>query len=116
MAGRTAPLLRSVVRHLASWLLGAVETYGAMAATGATPTVRDALVIEVFAQGARAAGFLIPGALGVQEGGSLLVAGMIGLASPVALALWIIRRIRDAAIGLAGSAIWYRLEIASKPL
>jgi putative membrane protein len=116
MAGRRMPLLRSVGWHLGSWLLGAVESYGALVAIGAAPTWHSALVIEVFAQGARAAGFVIPGALGVQEGGYLLVAAMIGLPTPAALALSAIRRIRDLAIGLPGMALWYGLEIAPKAL
>ena len=115
LARQRVPLLRSVAWHLASWLLGTAETYGALAVIGAAPTWHEALIVEVFAQGARAAGFVIPGALGVQEGGYLLVAGMIGLASPVALALSIIRRARDLAVGATGMALWYRLEVAAKP-
>ncbi|HWK35228.1 lysylphosphatidylglycerol synthase domain-containing protein [Sphingomonas sp.] len=108
--GRPGPLARSSSLHLASWLLGGLEIYAALHALGIDASLREAIVIEGLAQAVRSVGFLVPGALGVQEGGYLLIGAMFGIAAPQALALALIRRIRELALGLPGLALWHRLE------
>jgi uncharacterized membrane protein YbhN (UPF0104 family) len=49
---------------------------------------------------ARSAGFAVPGAVGVQEGGFVLVAGLFGISATDALALSMLKRIREELIGL----------------
>lgn len=92
--------------HLASWLAGIAETYAALYVLHLPATLRDATVIEALGQAIRAFGFLIPGALGVQEGGYLVICAMFGIAGPQALALSLLRRIRELALGLPGLATW----------
>ena len=73
---------RTVPRHARSW--------------------RDAFVLESLGQAIRGAGFAIPGALGVQEGGYLLLAPLAGLAPNAALALSLAKRARELLLGLPG--------------
>ena len=54
--------------------------------------------------------FFVPGALGVQEGGYLLICAMFGVSAPSALALSLIRRIRELALGVPGLLLWHRME------
>jgi putative membrane protein len=98
--------------HLASWLLGGLETWAALHVLGLSSSLREAMIIEGLGQAVRGVGFLIPGALGVQEGGYLLICAMFGIAPQQALALSLIRRVRELALGLPGLAVWHRMERA----
>ncbi len=62
----------------------------------------DALLLESLGQAIRGAAFAIPGALGVQEGGYLLLAPLVGLPPEAALALSLIKRARELMLGLPG--------------
>ncbi|MFT8243580.1 lysylphosphatidylglycerol synthase domain-containing protein [Roseomonas sp. BN140053] len=97
--------------HLASWLVGVAETWVALRLLGVEASLAEALVIESLGQAVRSAGFFIPGALGVQEGGSVLICAIFGIPSDRAVALALIRRLRDVALGLPGIAAW-RWEMA----
>lgn len=112
---RPGPLARSCGYHLASWFLGGLETYAALHVLDINASLREALIIEALGQAVRGAGFLVPGALGVQEGGYLLICALFGIPPDKALALSLIRRIRELALGLPGLAFWHRLE-ARRPL
>jgi putative membrane protein len=96
--------------HLTSWLLGSVETYAGLFALGLHPSLREAVVIESLGQIVRALGFAVPGALGVQEGGYILICGLFGVSPQGALALSLIRRIRELTLGLPGLIAWQRIE------
>jgi putative membrane protein len=105
---------RSMVWHLASWGLGVVETWTALWAVGLEPSWQQALVLESLAQGARALGFAIPGALGVQEGGYILICSALGIPPHDALALSLLRRLRELTLGVLGLGLW-RFEAPPLP-
>ncbi len=63
-------------------------------------------VIESFGMMARSAAFAVPGALGVQEGGFMLAAGLFGLSAEAAVALSMVKRLRELIVGTAGIAVW----------
>jgi putative membrane protein len=96
--------------HLVAWMLGTVETFVAMAVLGLHPTLAEAFVIDSLGQGVRAAGFAVPGALGVQEGGYILVCGLFGVGPDQALALSFVRRLREMILGVPGLVVWGRME------
>ncbi len=58
------------------------------------------MVIEALGLAVRGAAFMIPGALGVQEGGFVLVCGLFGISPELALALSLVKRLRDVAFGV----------------
>jgi uncharacterized membrane protein YbhN (UPF0104 family) len=64
--------------------------------------------------------FAAPMGLGVIEGGYVVVGQMFGLTPEFALALSLIKRVRDIAIGLPALALWQAMEgrrllVAPKP-
>lgn len=99
-------LLAAGALHLAAWLLGVVETWIALWAMDVPAGWGAALVIESLAMAARSAGFAVPGALGVQEAGFVLVSGLFGIAPDQAIALSMVKRARELAVGVAGLVMW----------
>jgi hypothetical protein len=61
-----------------------------------------ALLLESLGQAVRGAAFAVPGALGVQETGYVLLAPLAGLTTEVALALSLAKRVRELLLGLPG--------------
>jgi putative membrane protein len=105
-----AALLRASLLHMLAWLLGIVETWLALGAMGHTPSLAAALVVDSLGMAARSAGFAIPGALGVQEAGFILAAGMVGQPPEAAIALSMLKRARELVVGVTGLAVWQWVE------
>jgi putative membrane protein len=103
-------LSRAGALHLIAWLLGVGETWLALAAIGWPVDLPHALVIESLGTAARSAAFAIPGALGVQEGGLVLVCGLLGVPAETALALSVTKRARELLVGLPGLLAWQWTE------
>lgn len=100
----------AALRHLAAWLLGGLEVWCALAALGHPVDATASLVIESLSLAIRGAGFLIPGALGVQEGGLILVCGLLGVPPALGLALSLVKRLRDIVFGVPSLAMWVGME------
>ncbi len=105
--GRT---LASFVLSLAGWLVGTGEVYLILQFIGSPVGWVDALMLESLGQAIRGAAFAIPGALGVQEGGYLLLAPFAGLPPDAALALSLAKRAREILLGLPGLLYLYVSE------
>jgi uncharacterized membrane protein YbhN (UPF0104 family) len=63
----------------------------------------------------RGAAFVIPGAIGVQEAGYVLLGPLIGLPPETAVALSLIKRARDVTLGLPALLVWQVLDLRRKP-
>lgn len=87
---------------LIGWLVGTYEVYLILELLGSPVAWGDALLLESVGQAIRGAAFAIPGALGVQEGGYILLATLIGLPSHTGLALSLAKRAREIMLGLPG--------------
>ncbi|QGZ56776.1 flippase-like domain-containing protein [Paraburkholderia acidiphila] len=92
----------SFALSLAGWLVGTVEVWLALRFLGHPVGWIDALLLESIGQAIRGAAFAIPGSLGVQEGGYLLLAPLVGLPPEAALALSLAKRAREILLGLPG--------------
>lgn len=101
---------RAAIFHLSGWLLGGVEVVVAFHFLGWDIGIGQGLVIESLGQAVRTAGFAVPSALGVQEGGFILVCGLVGLPADGAVALSLVKRLRDIAFGIPSLAVWQWLE------
>ena len=101
---------RGCLLHMASWFLGVFEIWLMAWAIDAPVSLGQALIIETIGQAIRSAAFFVPGALGVQEGGMLLIAVQIGLPPETGLALSLLKRVREIALGVPALAAWYTLE------
>ncbi len=102
--------LRAGLLHLASWLTGAGEVWLALHFMGVDASFATCLVVESLAQAVRSAGFAVPGALGIQEGGFMLVGAWFGIDAPTALALSLVKRVRELLLGLPALLYWHALE------
>jgi hypothetical protein len=92
----------SFVLSLVGWLVGTGEVYLILELLRSPVSWSDALMLESLGQAVRGAGFAIPGALGVQEGGYMLLAPLAGLAPQAGLALSLAKRARELLLGLPG--------------
>jgi putative membrane protein len=103
-----------VAWHLVAWGFGAAEAYVTLSVLDLRPSWTQAFLVDTLGQGFRAAGFLIPGALGVQEGGFIVVFAMFGLPAEQALAFSTVRRLRELVLGLPGLLAWAGVESAAR--
>jgi putative membrane protein len=103
MRGR---VLRCAAWQLAGWAAGAAEIWAFLAFVGHRVTPVDALAIEAVVQALSSAAFLVPGALGIQEGAFLAVGGAVGLSADTALALALGRRARDLIVFVPALVAW----------
>jgi putative membrane protein len=108
--GRSAAA--SFALSLAGWLVGSGEVYLALWLLGSPVGWGDALLLESLGQAIRGAAFAIPGALGVQEGGYLLLAPFAGLTPDAALALSFAKRAREILLGVPGLLYLHHCERA----
>lgn len=85
------------------WCLGVLEIYLILYFLGVPATVQRALTIEVLSATIDGMLFFVPGKVGTQEGGKVLIFTLLGLGAAKGLSLGILRRIRElvwAGIGL----------------
>jgi len=92
--------------RLLGWMAGAGEIWLALYFMGQPISPWEALLLESLGQAVRAAAFLVPGALGVQEGGFVLLGGILGISPEIALALSLVKRVRELVMGLPGLVAW----------
>jgi putative membrane protein len=96
--------------HMISWLLGGLEVMLALHLVGVSVDLREGLIIESLGQALRAVGFAIPASLGVQEGGYVLVCGVLGISPQAAIELSLLKRIREVALGVPALIVWQLVE------
>jgi putative membrane protein len=101
--------------HLACWLLGAVEVMLAAHFLGHDLGWRQSMVLESLGQAFKSAAFLIPGGVGAQEGGMLLLAPLCGLPASTGLALALMKRLREVALGVPAIAAWLLPGLGAAP-
>lgn len=95
---------------IVSLLASSGEVWIALYALGLPADPLYAVILQSMAMTIRSGAFLVPGALGVQEGGYLLVGQLLGIPGETALALSLITRCRDLAVGIPGLLTWQFIE------
>lgn len=108
---RTGVLVRAFVWQFAGYLIGAFETYWALALLGHPVSVGGAIAIEALTQAVRHAAFMVPAGLGVQEVAVVLLAQMFGVDRDVAFSLALVKRMREVVFGCVALASWQLAEI-----
>jgi putative membrane protein len=107
---RRGDVAKSCAWAFGAWVLGAGEVWIALHFLGAPIGVLDAIAIESLIQALRSAAFPVPGAVGVQEGGFVLLGAAFGIAPETALALSLVKRVRELVLGLPGLIAWQIAE------
>lgn len=97
--------------HLLAWIIGAGEVWLALRFMGHPIGLASALTLESLGQAITGLGFLVPGALGVQEGAYIAIGVALGLPPETALALSLVKRVRQIILGLPALASWQALEL-----
>lgn len=103
-------LLAALGWQLAGMLVGSFETWLALELFGYPTTAWNAIILESMWLTIRHIGFFIPGALGVQETGLIVIGSLIGLPADAAIALSLAKRFREITIGLPALASWQWIE------
>ncbi|MEX2482429.1 MAG: flippase-like domain-containing protein [Gammaproteobacteria bacterium] len=103
---RHRELLASTAWTLLGWVAGTGEIWLALYFLGYPISLYEAFIIESLVQAVRNGAFFIPGALGIQEGGLVLIGSLFGLSPETGLALALIKRVRELALGIPGLVIW----------
>ena len=112
---RKRRVAKACLFHSISWLLGGVEVCLALHLIGTDVGLAEGTVIEALGQALKAAGFAIPGAIGVAEGGYVVVCHLFGLSPEVAIALGLMKRLREIALGVPALAAWQWQEARPLP-
>jgi putative membrane protein len=96
--------------HLATVFFGAVEVWIAFYFMGHPVSVAAAIAIESIGQGGKAAAFMLPGGIGVQDGTMIAASAIFGVPAEVALAMALIKRVPDLVLGIPSLLLWQALE------
>ncbi len=107
---RPRALLLATSLHLVTWLGSGVEAWLTLGLMGVPITLPAAIVIDSLLYGMRSVAFMVPNAVGVQEGGLVLLGGWFGVTPDASLALSLIRRARDLTVGVPALLAWQMLE------
>lgn len=89
---------------------GSGEIWIALHALGLRATFVNAVILQSMVLTIRSVAFPVPGGLGVQEGGYLVVGNLLGIPGDAAFALSLIARVRELALGIPGLVAWQVIE------
>jgi putative membrane protein len=93
-----------------SLILGSGEIWIALHALDLRATPVNALILQSMVLTIRSAMFPVPGALGVQEGGYVVIGNLLGIPGDAAFALSLIARVRELVLGIPGLIAWQLIE------
>ena len=107
---RPRVLLASGSWLLFSWVLGAGEVWLALYYMGHPVGFLEAVLLESLGRAVRSASFMIPGALGVQEGGFMVLGALLGLGPETGLSISLAKRVRELLLGIPALIVWQAIE------
>lgn len=100
----------SVSSHLAAWFAGCLEALIVLRLMGCSLSTSHVIALEALIHAVRAAAFVVPSAIGVQEGGYIFLSSFFGVSPEFALALSLVKRSREVAVGVPALIIWHCIE------
>jgi glycosyltransferase 2 family protein len=109
--GQSARLLAGFFLHLLGWLGAAGSGWLAYHLLGVPVDFDDALAIESLLAAASAVAFLVPVNAGVQEAGYAGLGAIFGIPPELSLAVSLVRRARDLALGVPILLVWQLFEL-----
>jgi putative membrane protein len=108
---RKGAVALSFLLNLAAWMCAAAIASMVLALIGDPVAFWRIVALESLIFALKSAAFVIPGGIGVQEAGYALLGPLIGLGPESAVALSLIKRARDVAIGVPALLIWQALDL-----
>jgi putative membrane protein len=109
--GHTTRLALGCMIHLIGWIGTGVAGWITYHAIGVPIDFDDALAIEALLAAATAVAFLVPVNAGVQEAGYAGLGAIFGVPADLSLAVSLIRRARDIAVGVPILLLWQYIEL-----
>ncbi|HTT83417.1 MAG TPA: lysylphosphatidylglycerol synthase domain-containing protein [Rhizomicrobium sp.] len=103
-------LAGSLAIHLTCWLATALWAWFTVRLIGKPLSISSIVAIEAILYGIRSVAIFVPAAIGVQEAAYALLGPLFGLPAPAALALSLLKRARDIAIGVPILLAWQLAE------
>jgi putative membrane protein len=100
----------SVLLHFLGWVASALSTWIALSLMGVRAHVWPVLAIESLVCAARSVAFWVPNGLGVQEVAYVAVAPLFGIGAEIGLAVSVLRRAREIAVGVPILLLWQYSE------
>ena len=100
----------AILLHFIGWVLGTAEVYLMLYLMGVKVSITDSFIIESMGQPIKGMGFFIPGSLGINEGGGMLIFRVLGMEGGTGLTLMVIKRIREIVFNLIGLLIILQLR------
>ena len=109
--GHAGKLALGFLMHLIGWIGTGVAGWIAYRALAVPIDFDDALAIEALLSAAAAVAFLVPVNAGVQEAGYAGLGAIFGVPPEMSLAVSLVRRARDIAIGVPILLLWQFVEM-----
>jgi putative membrane protein len=103
-------LIQGAFWHLGGWFIGVFEVWVVLHFMGYPVSIEQAVIIESLMHAVRGAAFAVPGALGAQEGGLIVLCAIFGIPPETALALSLVKRLPDLVLGVPGLLAWQAME------
>ena len=103
---RRGAILRPFLWNVLAWLLSVVCVWIGLELLGHGLAPQRVLALEALISVVRSGAFFIPGAVGVQEAGYVVLASVVGLDPSAAVALSLLKRARDIAVGIPTLVAW----------
>lgn len=103
-------LSRGAALHFAGWLVSAAGTWIALRLMQVRAELTAVVALESLVCAVRSAGVIVPISLGVQETAYAVLAPLFGIGADVGLAVSLLKRARDIAIGVPTLLVWQAVE------
>jgi putative membrane protein len=108
--GRRRGVLACCSVTIVSLMASSGEIFIALWALRSHPSLLNALILQSMAMTVKNAAFAIPGQLGVQEGGYLVIGNLLGIPGETAFAISLLARFRDLLVGFPALLFWQVIE------
>ena len=103
-------LYQAILVKTAAWVCRSFEIWIILYCLQMPVDFQTAIIIESVASAIRSAAFLIPGAIGVQDGAIILLCHWLGLPAEAGLLIAILKRGREIVTSLPGLLVWLIME------
>jgi len=96
--------------HFVCWIGSAIDIWLALKFMGVSLNLTSVIALEGLLSAVNGAAFIVPNAIGVQEGAYVALGAVFGLGPESALALSLLKRSRDLIIGVPAIVLWQGIE------
>jgi glycosyltransferase 2 family protein len=100
----------SIVLHAVGWIASAIGAWIAFRLIGVRVEFKSVLALESLVSAIRSTAVFIPHALGAQEAAYAVLSPLFGIGAEFGLAVSVLKRARDLAIGIPILLIWQFIE------